>query len=87
MTLLGGQIGRTLVKNVLSVNGGGGTGGVAVIAESMWMCVKESPWKIKLGVCIRCGSSSYAQTYTPTEYREEGLKYLLCNRLQEVIHC
>ena len=26
MTLLGGQIGRTLVKNVLSVNGGGGTG-------------------------------------------------------------
>ena len=28
MTLLGGQIGRTLVKNVLSVNGGGGTGGV-----------------------------------------------------------
>ena len=94
MTLLGGQIGRTLVKNVPSVNGGGGTGGVAVIAESMsclgecmWMCVKESPWKIKLGVCIRCGSSSYAQTYTPTEYREEGLKYLLCNILQEVIHC
>ena len=28
MTLLGGEIGRTLVKNVLSVNGGGGTGGV-----------------------------------------------------------
>ena len=26
MTLLGVQIGRTLVKNVLSVNGGGGTG-------------------------------------------------------------
>ena len=28
MTLLGGQIGRTLMKNVLSVKGGGGTGGV-----------------------------------------------------------
>ena len=62
MTLLGGQIGRTLVQNVLSVNGGGGTGGVAVIAESMsclgecmWMCVKESPWKIKLRVCIGVG--------------------------------
>ena len=26
MTLLGGQIARTLVKNVFSVNGGGGTG-------------------------------------------------------------
>ena len=42
MTLVGGQIGRTLVKNVLSVNGGGGTGGVAVIStvESM-SCLGE----------------------------------------------
>ena len=54
-TGIGGQIGRTLVMNVLSVNGGGGTGGVAVITavesmtclgECMWMCVKERPWKI-----------------------------------------
>ena len=48
---------------------------------------EERPWKIQLGVCVRCGSSSYAQTYTPTEHRGEGFKYLLCNRLQEVIHC
>ena len=82
------------MKNVLSVNGGGGTGGVGSVMESMsclgvcmWMCVKERPWKVQLGVCVRCGSSSYAQTYTSTEYRGEGLKYLLCNRLQEVIHC
>ena len=56
MTLVVGQIDRlTLAKNVLSVNRGGGTGGVAVITavksmsclgECMWMCVKERPWKI-----------------------------------------
>ena len=92
--MLGVQIGRTLVKNVFSVNGGGGQVILAVITESMsclgeciWMCVKERPWKIQLGVCVRWGSSSYAQTYTPTEHRGEGFKYLLCNRLQEEIHC
>ena len=40
MTLLDGQIGRTLVKNVLSVNGGGGTGGVGSVTESM-SCLGE----------------------------------------------
>ena len=58
------------MKNVLSVNGGGGTGGVGSVMESMsclgvcmWMCVKERPWKVQLGVCVRCGSSSYAQIH------------------------
>ena len=50
MTVLGVQIGRTLVKNVFSVNGGGRQVILAVITESMsclgeciWMCVKERP--------------------------------------------
>ena len=64
MTLLGVQMGRILVKNALSVNGGGETGGVAVIiavesmtclGECMWMCVKERPWKIKLGCASGVG--------------------------------
>ena len=90
--MLGGQIGRTLVKNVLSVEVGGQvvfaviTESMSCLGECMWMCVKKRPWKIQLGVCATCGSSSYAQTYTPREYRGEGLKYLLCNRLQEVMH-
>ena len=41
--------------------------------DQIWVCVKERPWKVQLGLWVRCGSlsyvqtSSYVQTYTPTE--------------------
>ena len=97
MTLLGVQIGRTLVKNVFSVNGGGGTGdfgsdhGKHELLGRMHMDVcegkamKDSIRDVRQVWVIV--AHLYAQTYTPTEYRGEGFKYLLCNRLQEVIHC
>ena len=35
--------------------------------DQIWVCVKERPWKVQLGLWVRCGSSSYVQTHTPTE--------------------
>ena len=32
--------------------------------DQIWMCVKERPWKVQLGLWVRCGSSSYVQTYS-----------------------
>ena len=52
----------------------------------MDVCEGKAMEDLIRGVCVRCRSSSYAQTYTPTEDREEGFKYLSWNRLQEVIH-
>ena len=31
--------------------------------DQIWVCVKERPRKVQLGLWVRCGSSSYVQTY------------------------
>ena len=59
------------MKNALTmysgVSEGVGTCMQVVWHDQIWMCVKERPQKVQLGLWVRCGSSSYVQTYTPTE--------------------
>ena len=45
-----------------------GGGGIQVLwHDQIRVCVKERPQKAQLGLWVRYGSSSYVQTYTPTE--------------------
>ena len=63
------------MKNALTMYSGVSEGGGSVKVGDMqvlwrdqvWMCIKERSWKVQLGLWVRCGSSSYVQTYTPTE--------------------
>ena len=79
-----GQVDRLvgkLVKHALiacsGVKESGVKGGVVVIItvesrdclrECMWMRVKERSWNVDYG-WVRCGLSSYVQTYTPTDHK------------------
>ena len=65
------------MKNALTMYSGVSEGGGHIQVlwhDQIWVCVKERPWKVQLGLWVRCGSSSYVQTHTPTEDLATGCR-------------